>query len=249
VICERLASESIRRRRLAKLQGTPGARLQTGHIDSLELLEIAREAGIGVVYDIGCNVGTWSLLAKSVLPSCQIHAFEPLLHHQMEFRKVFADMADVVLHTLALGPENMSGSVRVTDFTDASSILPLTKEGATRFGTKETAQCETRVCRLDDYRLEANLPPPDLLKLDIQGYELQALLGAKECLNSARAVIAEVSFGEFYKGQCLFHELAHYLAEFGMLPQAFGLNTPTGRRIDQTDVLFMRLPSDRRATR
>ena len=81
LLCERLAIESVRRRRLAALKGTQAAGLALGHIDTLELVELAGQAGISVIYDIGANVGTWSLLAKSLIPGARIHAFEPLPKH------------------------------------------------------------------------------------------------------------------------------------------------------------------------
>jgi hypothetical protein len=76
--------------------------------------------------------------------------------------------------------------------------------------------------------------------LDIQGYELEALRGAPECLAAARAVIAEVSFIAYYDQQCLFHDLVHHLAQAGLFLTALAFGTPTGRRLGQTDALFMR---------
>jgi FkbM family methyltransferase len=240
LLCERLAAESVRRRRLARLRGTEAARLSLGHIDSLELLDIARPAGIDVIYDIGANVGTWSLLAKSLIPGAQIHAFEPLPKHQRGFLDNFSSREDVTLHSIALGSANAAETLHVTDFSDASSMLPPNEASRSQFGVREVSQLPLQVFRLDDYRLEKQLPLPDLIKLDIQGYELEALKGAPECLRSAKAIIAEVSFIEYYDGQCLFHDLAAYLAEFGLFIRAFGVNTPTGKPVMQTDVLFMR---------
>src|ERR1700722_2955050 len=85
LLCERLAIESVRRRRLAALKDTQAAGLALGHIDTLELVELAGQAGINVIYDIGANVGTWSLLAKALIPAARIHAFEPLAKHQAQF--------------------------------------------------------------------------------------------------------------------------------------------------------------------
>jgi hypothetical protein len=53
-------------------------------------------------------------------------------------------------------------------------------------------------------------------------------------------VISEVSFLEYYEGQCLFHELTAWLAERQFFVHAFGINTPLGEPAGQTDVLYMR---------
>jgi len=240
LLCERLAIESIRKRRLAELRGTPAAGLALAHIDSLELLKLAREAGIDTIYDIGASVGTWSLLAKSLIPNANIHAFEPLAKHQSEFHKKLDCVTEVTMHPIALGARNAIEKFHVTDFSDSSSILRPNELSKLHLGVTEAEQITLSVHRLDEYRRERNLPSPDLLKLDIQGYELEALRGAPECLAAAKAVIAEVSFVEYYDGQCLFHELAYHLAQAGLFLTAFAAVMPTGRPVGQTDALFTR---------
>jgi hypothetical protein len=130
--------------------------------------------------------------------------------------------------------------MHVTDFSDASSLLRPNATSASEFGVSEIKRFELPVHRLDNYRRSESLPWPDLLKLDIQGYELEVLRGAPECIAAAKAVIAEVSFVEYYDKQCLFHELVEHLAASGLYVRAFGHGTVIGRLIGQTDVLFMR---------
>jgi FkbM family methyltransferase len=240
LLCERLAIASMRQRRLAKLRNTPARKLSLGHIDSLELLEIAKPLGIRSICDVGANVGTWTLLAKAVIPEATVEAFEPLPKHHIGFQNNLQEVPGVKLHRLALGPENTTASLRVTDFSDASSLLPLAEASRLQFGLKEVETVPTTVRRLDDYRQENSLPLPDLIKLDVQGYELEVLKGAPECLRAAKAVITEVSFINYYKGQCLFHDLVNFLAEFDLFVAAFGINTPTAAIVNQTDVIFLR---------
>ena len=243
LLCERLAIASIRKRRLAELKGTPAAVLTLGHIDTMELVKLARDAGVKIVYDVGANVGTWSLLAKSLIPTAIVHAFEPLAEHQARFydNLLLGRVTDVTLHTVALGAGNTTATMHITDFSDASSLLRPNDTSASHFGVKEVRQVPLQVYRLDDYRRSQRLPWPDLLKLDIQGYELEALRGAPECLAATRAVIAEVSFIPYYEQQCLFHDLVHHLAEAGLFLTALGSGTPTGRPMGQTDALFVRM--------
>jgi len=65
-------------------------------------------------------------------------------------------------------------------------------------------------------------------------------------LKSAKAIIAEVSFIEYYERQCLFHDLVAHLAKYELFLRAFGVNTPTGKVVGQTDVLFLRNASSGR---
>ena len=240
LVCERIAYKVRQRRRLKRLRGTVAQGLEVGHIESLELLETARKVGIRTIYDIGANVGTWTLLAKAVIPESRVEAFEPLGEHCTAFDRNLNAIGEVRLHRVALGANNAVAELRVTDFSDASSLLPLLATGRAEFGVQEVEQVRVEMRRLDDYRAEHELPFPDLIKLDVQGYELQVLSGAEDCLQHARAVVVEVSFIRYYEKQCLFHDIVAHLAKFGLLIAALGDHTPAGRLLKQTDVLFLK---------
>jgi hypothetical protein len=93
---------------------------------------------------------------------------------------------------------------------------------------------------LDDLIAREALPPPDLLKLDVQGFELEVLRGAEKALQSAKWVLSEVSFESYYDQQALFAEIAGYLAAHGFEVCAFGQFFIPGVPVGQTDVLFRR---------
>ena len=240
LLCERLAEISLQRRRLAKLRGTAAQYLLSGHIDSLELLELLRPISPKVIYDVGANVGTWTLLGKAIFPHAVVHSFEPLRRHHSAFTENVRNSNSVYLHKVALGESSGNATMRVANFSDSSSILPLSAAGKKEWHLEEVAQESVTVLRMDDYRCSAQLPFPGLVKLDVQGFELAVLRGASECLGQANAVLAEVSFQEFYQGQCLFHELVAFLSLHGFFIYALGHGTAIDRPILQTDVLFLK---------
>jgi len=194
LLLERAASASLQRRRTGKLRRSVARGLEYGHLESLELLEIAKPLGIGEIYDIGANVGSWTLLAKAVNPDARIHAFEPLATHADRFERRIAEIRGAQLHRVALGRDNVTARMRVTNHSDSSSLLPVADAGRAHFGLAEVGQTITTVRRLDDYRAERALPLPDLIKLDVQGYELEVLAGGVGTLESAKAIIVEASF-------------------------------------------------------
>ena len=60
------------------------------------------------------------------------------------------------------------------------------------------------------------MPKPDFLSLDIQGYELKALIGAKESvLQDVLGIVLESEFTEIYEGQGLFAEQSIFLRNRG----------------------------------
>jgi FkbM family methyltransferase len=240
LLLERLASASLNRRRLARLRRTIASHLLPGHISSLELLELLRSEPPAIIFDIGANVGTWTLLAKAIFPSATVHSFEPFAEHQEAFVRATARIPNVNLHKIALGAEAKSQKLNVTDFSDASSLLELTAEGRSLQGLQTVATESVEVTVLDNYVSANALPLPDLIKLDVQGYELEVLKGASKCLQHAQALILEVSFRELYEGQCLFHDVVEFCGPHGFYLSAVADDIAAGQRLVQTDVLFER---------
>lgn len=238
---DRLAIAIRRRRRRRPLRGTPAARLRTGHLDSLELLESLREHPPRVIYDVGANVGTWTCLAKSIFPLAVVEAFEPLAQHAPDFRRWTAEWPDTVrLHAVALGSSAGTAEIRVTDFSDASSLLPLAQAGRDEFHLEEVRREPVTVTTLDTLVESGQIQPPELIKLDVQGFELEVLRGAERCLEYASAVLAEVSFRPFYEHQALFSDVLTFLEARGFELRAFGIVPVPGAPLVQTDALFAR---------
>lgn len=242
LLMERLGEWATERRRLRRLKTTPARSLHSGHIESLELLDLlAREEGApDVIYDVGANVGTWARLAHSQFPHAQLHAFEPLGKHLQQLRQFAAETDKLHIHDVALGACTGSATLHVTDFSDASSLLALGSKASEAWGLSEAEQVEVPVERLDDRISAMAMPRPDLIKLDVQGFELQVLAGATKTLSETRHILIELSFDELYEGQPANHEVLAFLAQAGFVLRAFGKGVRLGQPLLQIDALFAR---------
>jgi hypothetical protein len=58
-----------------------------------------------------------------------------------------------------------------------------------------------------------NIESPAILKIDVQGFELEVLRGAMECLKLIDSVYLEVSFKPLYKNQCDFDSIHKLLTD------------------------------------
>lgn len=160
------------------------------------------------VIDVGANKGQFTLFALEAWPGCRVIAYEPLPEPAAIFCKLFADNPNVELHQLAVGREAGSATMHVSNREDSSSLLPMSAKHAAYFaGTHAVAQREVPVVRLDGHLASANLTQPVLLKLDIQGYEGEALRGALALWPHIAYVYLETSLEELYEGQVLDEEI------------------------------------------
>lgn len=99
------------------------------------------------------------------------------------------------------------------------------------------------------YRLDAawdrlQLQGPALLKIDVQGGELEVLKGAEGCLQNFEVVMMEVGLIEQYVGQPILHEYIAYMAERGFVVyDIMHMNYAQTKMLAQLDVLFVKKDS------
>jgi FkbM family methyltransferase len=198
--------------------------------------------GLNTVVDIGANKGQFSLAARRWAPRARVIAFEPLPGPAGVFRRVFAGEDEVTLHQAAIGPAAAMQTMHVSAREDSSSLLPISDAQTAMFpGTQEKAIAEVRVARLDEFLRAEDLAAPALLKLDVQGYEYEALTGCSSLLHAFDWVYCESSFVEFYTGQKLAGEVAAWLADRGFVPEGeFNLARDHSGQVVQGDFLFRR---------
>lgn len=76
---------------------------------------------------------------------------------------------------------------------------------------------EVAAVTLDQVRRERELAPPILLKIDVQGAELEVLAGATETLRDTEYVVLETSLFEFFPGAPLVAEIVDYMRRHGFV--------------------------------
>jgi len=169
---------------------------------------------LATVIDIGANRGQFSLAVRRWAPKAMVIAFEPLSGPAARFQKVFQGDPNVRFHQSAIGPETGTATMHVAAADDSSSLLPISNLQQHLFpGTGEVRTEKIQVGRLADFISAEDIQAPALLKLDVQGFELEALRGCEDLLERFSYVYAECSFVELYTGQALAHEVIEWLRE------------------------------------
>jgi len=196
---------------------------------------------VRTVVDIGANRGQFALAARNCSPDARIVSFEPLPGPAETFRQVFSGDARVVLHPVAIGQVRREMTIHISAADDSSSLLPITAMQRSLFpGTGEVGTAVVQVAPLSEFLSATEIEQPALLKLDVQGYELEALKGCEGLLGCFAYVYAECSFIELYEGQPLADTIIAWLRERGFrLEGIYNLTyNPKGRGV-QGDFLYV----------
>lgn len=192
------------------------------------------------IVDIGANRGQFALVARKCQPDARVISFEPLPAAAAKFRAVFAGDDRVTLHEVAIGPGPGNVTIHVSKRDDSSSLLPITSTQVALFpGTEEVATATVRVAPLREFIPASDIKPPALLKLDVQGFELEALRGSEDLLDRFAYVYVECSFVELYTDQPMADEVIAWMRErdFKLDGKHNTVHDRDGRAI-QADFLF-----------
>lgn len=135
-----------------------------------------------VVFDIGANIGTFTRYVLDLKPSAQVHMFEPQCDCCDYLREAFSLNLNAQLHPYALGTCRCDLKLnRASKFRfSTSSLVDYAGQGET-----ETVP----VVSLDELH---SLPTPDIVKIDVDGFERQVLAGGWMTLAKAKFLIIEI---------------------------------------------------------
>ncbi len=231
----------LRARKLARLASDPGywPALRKGVAASVEHSRIPLEPGFATVLDVGASRGQFALFAARRFPRAEIHCFEPLPGPAADLRSVLADR--VVLHRTAVGSSTGMATINVSARDDSSSLLTIGDRQRAEFpGTGAESTIEVPLTTLDD-ALPTAPSRPCLLKIDVQGLELEVLKGAAGTLPSVDAALVECSFVELYEGQALAGDVIEHLRDAGLeLAGVHEVSYSADGTAIQADFLFRR---------
>lgn len=196
------------------------------------------------ILDCGANIGQFARAAVETFPDVRVVAFEPVPEIARTLERNLADRPRVEVRHVALGSYDGTTSFHRNEFSSASSILTLRRDAQLLFpGVRERDVIEVPIARLDTALADESLEQPVLLKLDLQGYELEAVKGARRTLAQTQHVLLETSFAATYEGEHLFGDVYAAMWEVGFrLVAPVAVLRDARGRVAQMDALFEARP-------
>lgn len=216
--------------------------LRKGVAAGVEHLALLQHMKINTIIDIGANRGQFALLARHCFPEAMIYSFEPLPEAAAICKELFSGDRQFALHVVAIGAKPGNATLHVSKRDDSSSLLPITDQQNILFpGTAQSRETMVRIERLSQCIKDKDVAIPALLKIDVQGFELECLEGCAELLPRIMYVYVECSFLTLYAGQPLARDVVKWMSKNGFsLDGVYNVVYNGVGRAIQADFLFLR---------
>jgi FkbM family methyltransferase len=152
-----------------------------------------------VIYDLGANVGVSSLFFASLYPQATIYGFEPLPEN---FEVCLLNYRGI-RNSSQVFPWAVGSKSGLAIFDCKNDSRGGRLESTHQDPNLETvAQIQVKIISVTDLIEKEGLPPPDLLKIDVEGAEYDVLEGLADYANSVRSIYLE-THGDNLRRDCI----------------------------------------------
>ncbi|HME43774.1 MAG TPA: FkbM family methyltransferase [Syntrophorhabdales bacterium] len=191
------------------------------------------------VTDVGAFHGDWTRICLEIFPKAEITCVEPQEEAKFILSELTSAYTNVRAIQILLGKE-VSNSIPFTEEGPGSSVLGNGLKRSRRSMTTLDNLIETGVSK-----------PPQLLKLDVQGYETEILKGYTKYFHSCEVIQCELSLLPLLTDAPLLDEVVSYLRQrdFVMFDIEEIIQAPSDGAVWQIDALFCRKDSPLRTER
>lgn len=202
-----------------------------------------QEMNIQTVLDVGANTGQFVALISKILPDAKIYSFEPLKECYEILKKMENSNHNLKTFNIALGNKSGEETIFKNEFTPSSSILMLKELHKSTFPhTEHFSEEIIQVKDLDSIKDKIQWVHKTLMKIDVQGFEINVLRGADASLDDIYIIIIETLFVDLYENQTQFDDVYSFLTErnFSYKGNLEQFKDPKSGRILWADAIFMR---------
>src|SRR5688572_3652995 len=181
------------------------------------------------IFDVGANIGKYAQLAKKHNPAAHVVCFEPVKSTFEKLKSLTDKLSNVTLVNSGLFDENKKLTINIYPSHTHASVFDLKAIPYENVGKEEIDLIVG-----DDYMKKNNIESVDLLKLDVEGAELNAIRGFKNALSNKKIRIIQFEYG--YINITTKNLLVDYYEYFGQFGYTVGKLYP--KKVEFRDYEF-----------
>lgn len=178
----------------------------------MRVLDIISKKQPKCVFDVGANVGEWSLLVHRLNPGCVIHAFEIVPDTFNQLAKNTEGIPNVFRMNKGLSSESGMLDIYIGGGSETATAFKIGADSGHRESYKKAVRCETLLA--SEY-IEANqISKIDFVKIDTEGMDLRVIKGFEDHIGKVAAI--QFEYGIFnISSHDLLSDFCEYLRNKG----------------------------------
>lgn len=217
--------QRILQRRVWTIEGGEGARLKIRFPQNSEYIFGSSERPVqealtqqlhhgDVFYDVGANVGFFSLIAaKRVGSAGCVYSFEPVAENVESIRDnaKINQLENISSFEVAVGQTNGTDELLLTEWDGGATLSTSVVKPS-----EPSSRRNVRVVALDDFIQEERLRIPTVVKIDVEGLELDVIQGMARTISKSKPVLLfEIDDGNLDSFCRRWQELDQLITSFG----------------------------------
>lgn len=202
---------------------------------------LSKITDLKTVVDVGANVGQFSLFIYSKFPKATFFLYEPLRKEYLILKKIFKRNKNFNIKNVAIGNKNKLMKFNILRRRDSSSILEPSKINKITFNNNYIiGNSIIKLVRLKN--CINKIKKPSLLKIDVQGYELEVLKGTN--LDQFSFIYLEGSDIQLYKKQITIKDIEKYLSKKFIKIKELNIHYNKRNQKIYSDILYKKILND-----
>ena len=170
------------------------------------------------IIDVGGNTGFWAAAFIDVFPKASVVAFEPVAQCYEEYTRRLGGHPQVTIYNHGISSVSRDAVMHIASASGNNTLMEL-GDLHKSLGIKFVGSEDVKLVALDDHYEEVADSRKILLKIDVQGHEVEVLRGAGRILPLCDVVVIECCFAEQYRNTApSFSEVVRILSQHDLHP-------------------------------
>lgn len=191
-------------------------------IEAFNCYNSIKDISAPVVFDIGANIGTFTSWIAKAFPRGKVYSFEPqrAVFQMLSGNVAINNLYNVYTYNIGLGRENTKVEFEEPNYFQENDFGTFSLVGDI-ITDKTTDKIVVQINTLDWFMEYYNIPKVHLLKIDVEGMDLDVLVGATKTLKKHFPIIF---IEHFDNRKSIIEDIKEFLDEFNYDYELIGNN-------------------------